>query len=316
MSPQAALRRNPDPPRIDFLDAQDVFKSFDKVERLALRPKLTMLDPWYNKGVGGVTKDYDRFIENLLARACGISEHVYLWGFPEIIGPYVRSIPATHELVAWLTWYYKNNPSVIRGWRSSQNACLHIATPTARLYPENFLNSVQLERHRQGKLRYMPGPTSVIESSLLIGFVGRNEQTAHPAQKPAAVYDKLVRMVTAEDDLIFDPMCGSGTTGVVALIRNRRAILGDQEPAYVDIAKRRLQQDYAGWAERLDEVGNNPDKPGAGRKIAEQNNPDLSDDLDLPEDVVPLDVARQKGRGRPRKVRMDQDCLDLPKPLT
>ena len=44
-----------------------------------------MLDPWCDQGVGGVMDDgdYDRFIEKLLQRACAISEHVYLWGFPE-----------------------------------------------------------------------------------------------------------------------------------------------------------------------------------------------------------------------------------------
>jgi DNA modification methylase len=53
---------------------------------------------------------------------------------------------------------------------------------------------------------------------LLIGFVGKNEQTGHPAQKPVAVYDKLIRMVTVADDLIFDPMCGSGTTNDAFLL--------------------------------------------------------------------------------------------------
>jgi site-specific DNA-methyltransferase (adenine-specific) len=226
-----------------------------------------MLDPWYNKGVGGVVPNYDEFIETLLARACKISQHVYLWGFPEIIGPYVRSIPQSHQLVAWLTWYYKNNPSVIRGWRSSQMACLHLAAPAAKLYPQNFLNCVQKERFEAGTLRYIPGPTSVIENALLIGFVGKSEQTGHPAQKPIALYDKLIRMTTVEGDLIFDPMCGSGTTAAVALIRSRRAILNDINPEYVAIAKSRLQNNYDGWAKRLDAIGNNPDKPktAAGR---------------------------------------------------
>src|SRR5690242_10357935 len=102
-------------PCVEFLMPQDVFAAFDEIERRQLRPKVTMLDPWYNKGVGGKIDNYDEFIEELLRRACRISDHVYLWGFPEIIGPYVRSIPKGHDLVAWLTWYYKNNPSVIRG---------------------------------------------------------------------------------------------------------------------------------------------------------------------------------------------------------
>jgi len=260
-----------------------------------------MLDPWYNKGIGGVVDEaeYDRFIEELLIRACRISDHVYLWGFPEIIGPYVRSVPKSHELVAWLTWYYKNNPSVIRGWRSSQFACLHIATPTAKLYPEEFLNQIQRVRFQEGTLRYIPGPTSVVEAPLIIGFVGKDEQTGHPAQKPVAVYDKLIRMVTTEGDLIFDPMCGSGTTGVVATIRERRALLCDMDVEYLAMARTRLDRDYSGRAERLDHIGNNPDKPKAGRAIQEQH------DLGLLETGHPdsrmVDAPGSRKRGRPPK---------------
>ena len=257
---------------IEFLSPQDVFAAFDELDRRGIRPKLTMLDPWYNKGVGGKIDNYDEFIECLLMRACRISDHVYLWGFPEIIGPYVRAIPKSHELVAWLTWYYKNNPSVIRGWRSSQMACLHLATPGAELYPQNFLNRVQQERFQQGTLRYIPGPTSVIENALLIGFVGKEEQTGHPAQKPVAVYDKLIRMTTTEDDIIFDPMCGSGTTAAVARIRNRRAILNDADEDYIAIAKTRACADYPGWAERLDAIGNNPDKPRGAMRVVKNRN--------------------------------------------
>jgi site-specific DNA-methyltransferase (adenine-specific) len=270
MKHQAALRKQQPTlsEQVRFLEPQDVFSAFDELDHEGIRPKLTMLDPWYNKGVGGVVEDYDAFIERLLTRACAISEHVYLWGFPEIIGPYVRSVPKSHELVAWLTWYYKNNPSVIRGWRSSQMACLHIAAPGAKLYPQEFLNKVQKDRFAAGTLRYVPGPTSVIETALLIGFVGKAEQTGHPAQKPIPVFDKLIRMVTLEDDLIFDPMCGSGTTGAVAIIRNRRAILNDSDNEYVAVAKARLDQSFEGWAERLDVIGNNPDKLKSGRPIS------------------------------------------------
>jgi site-specific DNA-methyltransferase (adenine-specific) len=247
---------------IEVLPPSDVFAAIDEVENRRLRPAVTMLDPWYNKGVGGVIPDadYDDFINKLLQRSCAISDHVYLWGFPEIIGPYVRSVPKSHTLLAWLTWYYKNNPSVIRGWRSSQMACLHIAKPDAPVYPQNFLSQTQKNKLKEGSLRYMPGPTSVIESALLIGFVGKTEQTGHPAQKPVAVYDKLIRMVTTENDLVFDPMCGSGTTGVVAKVRGLRSILNDKEQSYVDIARFRTSREYPGLSEKLDSLGNNPDK--------------------------------------------------------
>lgn len=254
---KASLRLVFEPQRVEILDAQDVFSSFDRMEAMGVKPTVTMLDPWYNKGVGGVVEDYDGFIVGLLRRACAISTHVYLWGFPEVLAPFTRSQPPSHELVAWLTWYYRNNPSVIKGWRSAQQTCLHFASPGAALYPHHFINSVQRQKLAEGKLRYMPGPASVIESSLNIGFVGRKEQTGHPAQKPLAVFDKLIRMVTVEDDLVFDPMCGSGTTGVIALIRNRRAILSDINQEFLQLTKNRLASDLSGWNAKLDAEVNN-----------------------------------------------------------
>ncbi len=87
-----------------------------------------------------IQKEYDRFITRLLRDTSNLTAHLFLWGFPEIVARYVKSLPKNMELVAWLTWYYKNNPSKIRGWRSSQNACLHLSKPKERMYPEHFMD--------------------------------------------------------------------------------------------------------------------------------------------------------------------------------
>ncbi|MGH9130512.1 MAG: DNA methyltransferase [Acidimicrobiales bacterium] len=229
------------------LPPMDVHDSLALVAGSSLGVTATMLDPWYNKGTGGVRPDYDDFVGRLLSGAAAVSDHVFLWGFPEIVARFVGRLPDPLVLVAWLTWYYKNNPSVIRGWRSAQMACLHLSRPGARLFPEHFLNQAQADRLAAGKLRYMPGPTSVIEGhldvieeSLMVGFVGRAEQTGHPSQKPARVFDTLLAMVLEPGDLVFDPMCGSGTTGAAALARGCKAILSDHDPAYVEMTAKRL----------------------------------------------------------------------------
>lgn len=219
----------------------DVFDAISKFKHAHRRCQCAILDPWYNKGVGGVRADYDEYIAAIIEDLAECSDHIYLWGFPEIVAGFVGKIPKSHQFVAWLTWYYKNNPSVIRGWRSAQNACLHISTANASLYPQHFLNSAQLAKQAEGKLRYMPGPTSVIEAPLNIGFVGKGEQTGHPSQKPMVVFERLIRMATKEGDIVFDPMCGSGTTGTVCRVLGRRAVLSDVSADYVDIATKRLQ---------------------------------------------------------------------------
>ncbi|EYF07834.1 DNA-methyltransferase [Chondromyces apiculatus] len=204
------------------------------------RVTVTMLDPWYNKGIGGERPDYHDWLAEVIAAAARISDHVFVWGFPEIVARQLDRLPPTHPLQAWLTWYFKNCPSVIRGWRSAQNACLHLARPDARLYPEHFLNDAQREKQRQGKLRYLPGPPSVIEAALIIGFIGRREQQGHPSQKPEKAIEPLLEMTTVPDDTVLDPMCGSGTTGAVCQRLGRRALLCDMDEKYVQMTERRL----------------------------------------------------------------------------
>ncbi|RIK38029.1 MAG: hypothetical protein DCC55_22380 [Chloroflexi bacterium] len=225
---------------VAILPPLEVKDSVDLVRQLGFHPIVTMLDPWYNKGFGGVRADYKEFVLDLLQLSAVVSDHVFLWGFPEIVAYFVDKLPAELSLVAWLTWYYKNNPSVIRGWRSAQNACLHLARNGAKLYPEHFLNEAQKQKLAEGKLRYIPGPTSVIEASLLVGFVGKKEQTGHPAQKPVTVFETLYLMTTQKGDLVFDPMSGSGTTGAAVQKLGRHAILSDCSEEYTQIMEKRL----------------------------------------------------------------------------
>lgn len=161
---------------VAILPPMDAFESIKLLTDNEIHVACTMLDPWYNKGTGGVLPDaeYDVFIEELLNSTGEISDLLYLWGFPEVIGPYVRYAPKGFYIAAWLTWYYKNCPSVIRGWRSSQNACIQFMRKGYTLHPEHFLNKDQLERFKSGKMRFVPGPSSIIESPLIIGFVGKS----------------------------------------------------------------------------------------------------------------------------------------------
>ncbi len=221
----------------------------DVLDTLANAPDdvtTTILDPWYNKGVGGYREDYNDWLGDIVAAAARISQHVFVWGFPEIVAHQVTRIPAGFKLSAWLTWYYKNCPSVIRGWRSAQNACLHLSADGAKIYPEHFLNPSQLERWESGKMRFVPGPPTVLEVPLNVGFVGKDEQTGHPAQKPLSVIKPLILMTTKENDLVMDPMCGSGTTGAACLQLNRRAMLCDSAEQWIDVTQQRIRRCYLG----------------------------------------------------------------------
>jgi len=223
--------------RIVILSPRDALETIQLVKD---HVTTTILDPWYNKGVGGRVDNYIPWLSSVIGASFEISQHVFVWGFPEIVYKVLDALPEGIDLVAWLTWFYPNCPSVIRGWRSAQLACLHLARKGAKIYPEHFLNGSQLEKLAQRKLRYMPGPPSVIEAPLNIGFVGRNEQTGHPAQKPMKVIEPLIQMTTQPGDVVLDPMCGSGTTGEVCQTLGRFAILCDCSDEYLSIGEKRL----------------------------------------------------------------------------
>ena len=228
------MRNTSDPIRV--LQPQDVFDTLSAINEPITT---TILDPWYNRGVGGERDDYDQWLKDVVAGTANISENILVWGFPDIVCRVLTSLPAGLSLVAWLTWYYKNCPSVIRGWRSAQYTCLHLAHEGAPVYPEHFMNQVQLEKMKQGKMRFVPGPPTVIEVPLNIGWVGKKEQTGHPAQKPEKVIDPLIRMTTKEGDTVLDPMCGAGTTGIVCTNLKRRAILSDIDSHWTEVTRER-----------------------------------------------------------------------------
>jgi DNA modification methylase len=236
----ASIRQRLDRDGLVILSPQDVMTTLQCIED---HVTTTILDPWYNKGVGGYRSDYSDWLISVINAAATISDHVFVWGFPEIIHTVLDRLPKGYQFVAWLTWYYKNCPSVIRGWRSAQLSCLHLARIGSKLYPEHFLNDEQHEKLKQGKLRYMPGPPSVIEAPLLIGFVGKKEQRGNPArsaQKPESVIEPLVLMTTKENDIVLDPMCGTGTTGVVCKRLARKAILCDHNGNRIRTVESRL----------------------------------------------------------------------------
>jgi DNA modification methylase len=68
-----------------------------------------------------------------------------------------------------------------------------------------------------------------------------NEARHHPTQKPLQVMSWVIGLCP-KADTILDPFMGSGTTGVAAVQMGRKFIGIEREPAYFDIACRRIEQ--------------------------------------------------------------------------
>ena len=63
----------------------------------------------------------------------------------------------------------------------------------------------------------------------------------HPTQKPVSLLSDMVKLLSNENDTVFDPFMGSGSTGVAAIINNRYFIGSEICEEYYRICKARLE---------------------------------------------------------------------------
>lgn len=71
------------------------------------------------------------------------------------------------------------------------------------------------------------------------------ERTGYPTQRPVALLDRIVAIFSNPGDLVVDPFCGSGTTGVAAKRAGRHCWLIDINPEATEVTGRRLAETVA-----------------------------------------------------------------------
>lgn len=71
---------------------------------------------------------------------------------------------------------------------------------------------------------------------------GRNTEyrNTHPTVKPLALMKWLVNLATWPGGTVLDPFMGSGSTGIAAILEGHRFVGIEQDPAYFEIACRRI----------------------------------------------------------------------------
>jgi site-specific DNA-methyltransferase (adenine-specific) len=120
----------------------------------------------------------------------------------------------------WVVWDKLNGLTSKRDWGFNDNSdCELIWTNqgnAARLIPHRWMGAMKESEH--------------------------NERRVHPTQKPVALMATLIERYTQPGDLILDPYCGSGATGIAAVQTGRRFIGIEISDTYADIARERISK--------------------------------------------------------------------------
>lgn len=91
------------------------------------------------------------------------------------------------------------------------------------------------EKARRGKL-----PTDVWWNTIVP--TSGKERTDYPTQKPLAILRRIVAASSYPGDLVADFFAGSGTTGMAAFELGRRFLLVDNNPAAIEVMKKRFAE--------------------------------------------------------------------------
>lgn len=106
---------------------------------------------------------------------------------------------------------YKDSPEVPRGWQETESGRFRMT------YPSNLWTDIS------------------------VPFWSMPENTDHPTQKPEKLLAKIILASSSENDVVFDPFLGSGTTAVVAKKLGRRFFGVELDEEYCCLAAKRLE---------------------------------------------------------------------------
>ncbi len=79
-------------------------------------------------------------------------------------------------------------------------------------------------------------------SSKSLYSIFQRDETSHPTEKPVELCQHYIENSTERGALVLDPFTGSGTSGVAALKAGRRFVGCEIDPAWFDVACRRLER--------------------------------------------------------------------------
>lgn len=120
-----------------------------------------------------------------------------------------------------------------------------LKVPTARhgmeLLTHNKLPD-GINKKKLGELKKEKTRTNVWSYAVGLGGTTRDKIAfQHPAVFPEKLALDHILSWSNPGDLVLDPMCGSGTTGKMALLHDRQFIGIDISPEYIEIARERLE---------------------------------------------------------------------------
>jgi len=138
------------------------------------------------------------------------------------------------------------------GWALGRGGRFAADRTPLQYKPVTVTEYVLVYRRRTDKLidwniRTYPDQEAVRQSKIIgdydrtnVWYIQPAYHPVHPAVFPLELAEKVIRYYSFKGDVVLDPFAGVGTTGKAAWKLERRFVLIEKEPAYVDIIREEI----------------------------------------------------------------------------
>ena len=133
------------------------------------------------------------------------------------------------------------------GFHVRQTLVYHKINPVPQIFKVGYMSAAEFmtwATMQKGAKHTFNHKLGQIHNVFTYPLCQGNERTEHPTQKPLKLLEKIISYHSNKGDIILDPFMGVGSTCVAAKELGRNYIGIEKEQKYVDIANRRLRQEY------------------------------------------------------------------------
>lgn len=242
---------------------QDLFDTIDFLPEKFV--DLLFIDPPYNltKNFSSVkfkemkNDEYENYIDSWLGKLTKIlkpSASIYF------CCDWKTSIPAYNVLKKYfnvrnrITWEREKGRGAKDNWKNSYEDIWYCTVSDKFTFNTESVKLKRLVRapyktddgipkdwkNENGKNFRVTHPSN-LWNDITIPFWSMPENTDHPTQKPEKLLAKIILASTNENDFVFDPFLGSGTTAVTAKKLNRKFSGVEIDETFAALASKRLE---------------------------------------------------------------------------
>lgn len=141
------------------------------------------------------------------------------------LGRWYNCLDHKFDTTNFMIWH-KTNPAPKVFKAGFLNSCEIIFTCWNKKHTWNFISQAEMHNFIESPICMKPERLSFPK---------------HPTQKPISILQKMIKIASNKDDIIFDPFMGVGSTGVAALELDRRFIGVELDESYYNAAKLRVE---------------------------------------------------------------------------